>query len=71
MAPDYIGAILLLYIWYTYSKKEEAVKMLKMVNTVIRGTCHSVCIKNFTGTCFYRYKDIVGVFLTVTETSSS
>ena len=33
MAPDYIGAILLLCIWYTYSKKEEAVKMLKMVNT--------------------------------------
>ena len=34
MAPDYTGAILLLWIWYTYSKKEETVKMLKMVNRV-------------------------------------
>ena len=34
MAPDYIGVILLLCIWYTYSKKEETVKMLKMVNRV-------------------------------------
>lgn len=78
IAPDYIGAILLLCIWYTYSKKEEIVKMMKMVNTVwnpintdIRGTCHSVCIKYFTDTCFYRYKDVVGVFLTATERSSS
>ena len=41
MAPDYIGAILLLCIWYTYSKKEETVKMLKMVN---KGASRSIRI---------------------------